>query len=521
MKKLFVLIFTFLLYSLSIYAQRDAGSSFALPDSLNGQKMFMCMQGRDVYTYIDTLTKIDKSKITSLFIPQSYFLVEFDLFDNWFFSLNSIEVEKENLAYCSIDGAVYDKNRTTLLYCPAGKQTLVLPNSVKTIGGTPGQQARDKIYIGDSLPYIEAVKLSKILNFSQLQVSNNNPYYTSDDGVLYSKNKDTLKFCPQAKVGNLVIPTTVKNIEKDALISCYKLTSVYIPDSLKEFNPYVAFSYSNSSQEGTFAFQKYSGLSEIIVSAGNLRYSSEDGVLYDKDKTTLIYCPPGKEGKLVIPASVKKIVSKKKLCGCSKLTSVWIPDSVTDINENYFFSLFVIINEESRGDNITLTEYSNLSEITVSNGNPVYSSQDGILYNKNKTVLLYSPRAKQGTVVIPASVKMIKDGAFIDNIVLKSVVFTSDSVKEISPSLFSCCTKLESVTLPQSITQIGLKAFYNCWDLKTVTVAWDKPINLKDQDKVFYAVDLSRCTLRVPKGTRKAYRKAPVWRNFGHIVEVE
>jgi hypothetical protein len=121
---------------------------------------------------------------------------------------------------------------------------------------------------------------------------------------------------------------------------------------------------------------------------------------------------------VIIPNSVKAI-GEHAFHGCAGLTSVHIPASVTVIEDFAFF--------------LTGIRY-----ITVHPDNPAFASHDGILFNKDKTVLILCPEGRQGDYVIPASVAAIGERAF------------------------SNCTGLASVTIPASVVEIGADAFDNC-----------------------------------------------------------
>jgi len=85
-----------------------------------------------------------------------------------------------------------------------------------------------------------------------------------------------------------------------------------------------------------YAFTDCSGLTAINVDAANTAYSSQDGILYSKDKTSLHIYPAGKTGAFTIPNGVTTIVSIA-FSSCTSLTSITIPDSVTSIGFNAFY----------------------------------------------------------------------------------------------------------------------------------------------------------------------------------------
>ncbi len=121
---------------------------------------------------------------------------------------------------------------------------------------------------------------------------------------------------------SVAIGNGVTSIAIDAFYYCTGLTSITIPNSV------------TSIGEGAFA--DCTGLTSINVAEDNLNYASIDGVLYNKDKKTLIKCPEGKTGSVTIPNSVTSI-GDAAFEGCTGLTSMTIPNSVKTIGEGAFF----------------------------------------------------------------------------------------------------------------------------------------------------------------------------------------
>ncbi len=145
---------------------------------------------------------------------------------------------------------------------------------------------------------------------------------------------------------------------------------------------------------------------------------------------------------ITLPKSVLSIGSYA-FSQCYRLTSVFIPDSVTSIGTNAFRSCI------------------NLTNITVDPNNPNYSSDAaGVLFNKDKTLLIRYPNGKTETsYTIPNGVTSIGTYAFDDCRKLTSVI-VPDGVTSIGDSAFHSC-KVTSIILPKSITYIGEDAFYS------------------------------------------------------------
>ena len=137
---------------------------------------------------------------------------------------------------------------------------------------------------------------------------------------------------------------------------------------------------------------------------------------------------------------------------CTSLTSVTIPATVTEIYDNAFI------------------DSTSLTEINVSSDNPLYSSQDGILFNKDKTTLICYPAGKENTSYsIPNSVTEIGEYSFSYCTSLTNVDIPN-SVNEIGIDAFECCTSLTSVDIPDSVTKIEVSAFAACKSLTSVTI---------------------------------------------------
>ncbi|MCD8192361.1 MAG: leucine-rich repeat protein [Oscillospiraceae bacterium] len=157
---------------------------------------------------------------------------------------------------------------------------------------------------------------------------------------------------------------------------------------------------------------------------------------------------------------------------CYNITSVTMPDSVTAIDDYAFFGcsalagITIPAGVTSIGFDAFSCTYS-LTEIVVSEDNQTYCTDNGILYSKDKTELVYYPRGFDAEAfTVPAFVTTIGEGAF-DFTGLRNIT-VSNGVTTIGYCAFSDCSNLRSITLPSSITSIETQAFYSCSGLTDV-----------------------------------------------------
>jgi len=120
---------------------------------------------------------------------------------------------------------------------------------------------------------------------------------------------------------NITIPNSVTKIDTVAFVNCTSLASITIPNNV--FNI------------GFGAFSGCTSLTTLTVNSGNSTFISDDGVLYNKSKSTLVLYPGGKTGAFTIPNTVTNI-EKGAFSSCASLTSVTIPNSVTTIGGGAF-----------------------------------------------------------------------------------------------------------------------------------------------------------------------------------------
>ena len=237
---------------------------------------------------------------------------------------------------------------------------------------------------------------------------------------------------------NVVIPNGVTNIGGRAFSYCNKLPTITIPDSVTSIGGMAFIGCSslknvtipdNVTYIGRDAFYGCDSLTNINVYENNKNYSSKDGVLFNKDKTLLITYPMGKSNaEYTIPNSVTTI-GISAFNGCNALNSITISSDITSVSIDVF-------------DNC-----DNLANINVDENNKNYSSKDGVLFNKDKSVLIRYPIGKTATEYI-----------------------ITNSVTSIGRMAFNFCDNLIDMTIPGNVTSIGSMAFNGCGGLTNVYI---------------------------------------------------
>lgn len=308
-------------------------------------------------------------------------------------------------------------------------------------------------------------------------------------------------------ITSLTLPSGTVSIGNSAFYDCKKLVTVNIPNSIKEIAGYafngctllnsVNFAegthlkmldssifagctsliefklpksdtasslFGSSSAVKKFTLAKDVLLSdrvlvgltsceEFVVEEGNTSFVAEGGVLYNKNKSTLIRYPQSKaDTSFAVPDGVTQIGDSSKqsaFYGASNLTSVSIPASVRTIGARAFYNCKVL---------------TNIDFLAAKDGNNFDLSIGEYAFG-------YSGLT---SIVIPARVAAVgglSRGTFRNNTSLTSVTFEKGSKIAVIPAeLFNYCTALKSIHLPATVTEIGLNAFIYCESLVAVTI---------------------------------------------------
>ena len=331
---------------------------------------------------------------------------------------------------------------------------------------------------------------------TSINVTTGNQYYTSIEGVLFSKDLKTFVAYPAGKSQlNYIVPDGVVSIGYSAFSGCTRLTSITLPESVTSI--------------GGFAFSDCTGLTSINIPEGvtSIGYSA------------FSYCTS--LTSINIPEGVTSI-GDWVFQSCESLTSISLPEGLSSIGEFAFYhctGLTSITLPESLTSigNWAFVYCTSLTSINVATENKNYTSIEGVLFTKDAKTLIVYPAGKSSLYYnVPDGVTSIGNYAFSECSSITSVTLPA-GLTSIEYNAFQWCESLTSITLPESLTSIGYMVFAGCTSLSMVNSYATTPAICGYND-VFYGIP-SDAVLHVPVGTKDDYASATGWSVFGNIID--
>ena len=341
-------------------------------------------------------------------------------------------------------------------------ENAVIGNGITNISGMAfdGCVNLKNITLPNSITEIEWYAFSQCESLQSIQIS---------EGVT-SIEQSAFSGC--SSLTNITIPEGVTSIGSYAFSGCSSLTNITIPDEVTSIGDF-AFYECSSLTEITIpeevtriemsAFSGCSSLENINVDKNNLNYFSENGILYNKEKTKIIKYPEGKKDlKYTIPSSVSTI-GIGSFEGCNYLKNIEISSNVTDIEVNAFKNCKVLENIEIPN---SLTEMkaglfegcSSLKSIEI---------PSSITYIGNS---VFSGCTSLTNIILPSSLVSLGNSTFRECVNLVDINLP-DNLTSMGESVFNGCSSLSSINIPKAMTTIKSWAFYGCTNLTTVNIA--------------------------------------------------
>lgn len=387
----------------------------------------------------------------------------FDGCDN----LNVIDVDVLNPVYSSLEGVLFDRSRSTLLHWPEGKTGhYTIPAGVGTIEDRAFFRSTrlTGVTIPDSVTRIGKLAFAQCNGLTDVMIPGSvNRIEESAFGDCQGLTKVSIEegvscieawtFAGCISLSEIGLPDNVTTIGASAFNGCSSLPRLDLPRSLVSI--------------GESAFGGCARLTTLEVDVLNPAFSTLDGVLFDKVRTTLILCPEGKAGDYAIPDGVSRI-GERAFSYCTQLSSIAIPDSVTELGDYAMTGCYSL-------SSVRIPPYvtaigarpfsgsTNLSVIEVDPANIAFSSHEGVLIDRAAAAVMVCPEGKIGMYTIPEGIVSIGDYAF------------------------ARCTRLTTLTVPQTVATLGEWTFFNCTHLTAAYFAGEAP-DTADWSSVFVEV---------------------------------
>ena len=353
--------------------------------------------------------------------------------------------------------------------------SVTMPNTIVLIEANAfkGKNLRS-IMIPSSVTTVEDGAFSQMAALTTINVAPGNTHFYSNDGVLIEKigSNDWVASYPVAKTGTeYAVPEGIYGVRTGAFQCVANLIKLTLPASLKE---------SPSSAEFT-GYSSAAKLVNIEVAAGNTAFKSIDGVLVSLDGKKLIAYPNAK------PGAASSLPAYQGVIGQPSASVYKIPDGVEIVGQAAFAQVngltAIELNEVKKlekgafdkqtklrnvrlGSSVDTIEEGafggnqNLTAFDVDSLNPNYISDDGVIYNADKTELVLFPGGKGGEYTTLPTTTKIRRRAFYYNNVLAKVNFNKD-LEVIDGDAFQATTELKNITFeaPARVKSIGTFAF--------------------------------------------------------------
>lgn len=262
-------------------------------------------------------------------------------------------------------------------------------------------------------------------------------------------------FAGCSALAGITIPNSVMRIGHHAFTDCDSLTRVQLSAAVTDI--------------GEYAFTSCSKLAEIAVDSGNQDYSSLNGVLFNKEQTTLVAYPAGRtQTEYAIPDGVT-VIEKSAFEDCTSLVNLTIPGSVTRIGSSAF----------SGCTRLAAVYYYGTAwdEVAIDGGNDLLLKADVVLCGVCGEDLTWT-LTEEGFLTISGTGEMhaFSEGTapWSDSCEKITKVVIESGVTGIGAYAFAGCVKLERVVLPGTLTAVAENAFGGCTALATVRFCGDE-----------------------------------------------
>ncbi len=318
----------------------------------------------------------------------------------------------------------------------------------------------DSIELPASVTSISSSAFLNCTNLYNLTIDEANPVYEVEDGIIYTKDNSTLiMLAPMATKKEVTIREGIKRLEENSLSICTSMTTLNLPSSL-EYITGMAFPIGSNTT-----------LETINIPESNEYYKAEDGYIYSKDGTELVYVLANKT-TISINEDVE-VIKSGAMYNVRKATEIVIPDNVTTIESNIFRygntlkRIYIGKGLNSLNSNFKGNIETSGIEITIDEENPYYKTEGNLILTKDgKKVVTYIDKVQNQ--VVPEGIEVLGSWAFY-NCRLTEITLPS-TLKEIGENCFRGNSNLIAIEIPNSVETIAGTAFSICSNLVEVRI---------------------------------------------------
>ncbi|MBR5774587.1 MAG: leucine-rich repeat domain-containing protein [Clostridia bacterium] len=338
-------------------------------------------------------------------------------------------------------------------------ESINLPTGLTYIGSKAFYRCESlkEIVIPSTVTYIGPEILSYCYALDAIEVDSGSRGYVSVDGVLMDIGKTSIIQYPAGKTDEAyAIASTIRSIKQSAFAGNAYIKEITMQSTINQLYDY-AFAdctgiegftiTSNINSIGSYVFDGCSSLKEFVVVPENSSFIAIDGVLFNKSQNRLVRYPCAKDNEsYTIPKTVS-YTDYGAFADCINLTEIVIHKTVTNFRNDTFrgctglTKITIPSSVYAVGTN-TFEGCTALTTINAATLNNYYSAKNGVLFNKDKTKIVFFPIGSEITsYTIPDTVTTIESRAFVNP------------------------TNLTSLTIPTTVTTIRSDAFVDCDNL--------------------------------------------------------
>ena len=335
-----------------------------------------------------------ETKLTSISLPASFRVIQDKAFIDS--SLTTIEISSANQSLCSVDGAVYDKNKTYLYYWPEAKKEEILkfPETLKYIDCSKINNFSSTTTI--SIPAnLTAIVNTQDNQIERILVDTNHKYFKLYDGVLYSYDYQRIRLYPNKnKDIEITLHKDLSDLDMDLFRTENTTKVLILPTNLKELK--------GERKSDAILLSGFTHLQELKFSSTSKNFKLVDGVLYNSDQTKVLWYPIDLPQKnYVIPESVT-LIDNDQLVIQNNLEKITVPKNcklydLDELNKSEYTFFYA---------DLIGSECPELEEFIIAYDNPYYCFVEGVLFSKDmKKLILYPAQKKDQSYSVPEGVE--------------------------------------------------------------------------------------------------------------------